>query len=62
MGQLPADLQEFMETLRVPRGVNPADMLTKHDALMNSNAPTVGAVHDNVPIREIAGWRVTPIS
>ncbi len=59
MSQLPADLRKFMETLRVPQGVNPADILTKHDALMNGNAPPIGAVHNDVMLREVAGWRVT---
>jgi len=59
MSQLPADLLEFMETLRVPKGVNPADMLQRYDAIMNGNPPPVGAVHDNVLLREVAGWRLT---
>ena len=46
MSQIPADLLEFMETLRVPKGVNPADMLQRYDSLMNGNPPPVGAVHD----------------
>ena len=56
MNQIPADLLEFMETLRAPKGVNPADMLTRYDALMNGNPPPVGAVHDNVLLRETSGW------
>jgi acetyl esterase len=59
MSQLPADLLEFMETLRVPKGVNPADMLQRYDSIMNGNPPPVGAVHDNVLLRETAGWKVT---
>jgi acetyl esterase len=59
MSQIPADLMEFMETLRVPQGVNPAEMLIKYDGLMNGNPPPVGAVHDNVLLREVAGWRLT---
>ncbi len=59
MSQIPADLLEFMETLRVPQGVNPAEMLTKYDELMNGNPPSVGAVHDGVLLREVAGWRLT---
>ena len=59
MSQIPADLLEFMETLRVPQGVNPAEMLTKYDELMNGNPPPVGAVHDGVLLREVAGWRLT---
>jgi acetyl esterase/lipase len=59
MNQIPADLLEFMETLRAPKGVNPADMLTRYDALMNGNPPPVGAVHDNVLLRETSGWRLT---
>ncbi len=59
MSQLPADLLEFMETLRAPKGVNPADMLLRYDDLMNGDPPPVGAVHENVLLREVAGWRVT---
>jgi len=59
MSQIPADLLEFMETLRVPKGVNPADMLVRYDGLMNGDPPPVGAVHDGVPLREVAGWRLT---
>ena len=59
MSQIPADLLEFMETLRVPKGVNPADMLQRYDSLMNGNPPPVGAVHDGVLLRETAGWRLT---
>ncbi|MGH7964247.1 MAG: alpha/beta hydrolase [Candidatus Binatia bacterium] len=59
MSQIPSDLLEFMETLRVPPGVNPADMLTKYDELMNGNPPPVAAVHDKVLLREIAGWHLT---
>ena len=59
MSQIPADLLEFMETLRVPKGVNPVDMLLRYDSLMNGNPPPVGAVHDEVLLRKIAGWRVT---
>jgi len=59
MSQIPADLLEFMETLQVPKGVNPAEMLQRHDGLMNGNPPSVGAVHDEVLLREIAGWRLT---
>jgi acetyl esterase len=59
MSQLPADLQEFMETLRVPKGVNPAEMLQRHDHLLNGNPPAVGTVHDNVLLREVGGWKVT---
>jgi acetyl esterase len=59
MGQIPADLLEFMETLRVPKGVNPAEMLQRYDSLMNGNPPPVGAVHDTVLLREVAGWRLT---
>lgn len=59
MSQIPADLLEFMETLRVPKGVNPADMLLRYDDLMNGNPPPVGAVHDGVLLREVAGWRLT---
>jgi acetyl esterase len=59
MSQVPADLLEFMETLRVPKGVNPADMLQRYDDVMNGNPPSVGAVHDGVLLREIAGWRLT---
>src|SRR5215468_6415692 len=59
MSRIPADLLEFMETLRVPKGVNPADMLQRYDAIMNGNPPPVGAVHDGVLLREVAGWRLT---
>src|SRR5712671_1035977 len=59
MSQLPADLQEFMETLRVPKGVNPAEMLQRYDHLMNGNPPAVGAVHDDVLLREVGNWKVT---
>jgi acetyl esterase len=59
MSQIPADLLEFMETLRVPKGVNPADMLQRYDSLMNGNPPPVGAVHDGVLLRETSGWRLT---
>lgn len=59
MSQIPADLLEFMETLRAPKGVNPADMLLRYDELMNGNPPAVGAVHDGVLLREMAGWRLT---
>jgi acetyl esterase len=59
MSQVPADLLEFMETLRVPKGVNPEEMLQKYDSVMNGNPPPVGAVHDGVFLREVAGWRLT---
>jgi acetyl esterase len=59
MNQLPDDLREFMETLRVPKGVNPAEMLQRYDAILNGNPPPVGAVHDGVLLREVAGWRLT---
>jgi hypothetical protein len=54
MSQIPADLLEFMETLRVPKGVNPADMLQRYDSVMNGDPPPVGAVHDNVLLEK---WR-----
>lgn len=59
MSHIPADLLEFMETLRVPRGVNPAEMLQRYDGLMNGNPPPVGAVYEDVLLREVAGWRLT---
>lgn len=59
MNQIPADLLEFMETLRPPKGVNPADLLITYNDLMNGNPPPVGTVHDEVLLREVAGWRLT---
>lgn len=59
MSQIPADLLTFMETLSPPKGVNPADLLIKYNDLMNGNPPPVGAVHDDVLLREVAGWKVT---
>ena len=59
MSQIPADLLAFMETLSPPKGVNPADLLIKYNDLMNGNPPPVGAVHDDVVLREVAGWKVT---
>lgn len=58
MSQVPSDLLEFMETLRVPEGVNPADFLIRYDELMNGNPPPVAAVHDVVLLREVSGWRL----
>lgn len=59
MAELPDDLREFMETLRAPKGVNPAEMLQRYDHILNGNPPPVGAVHENVLIREAGGWKVT---
>jgi acetyl esterase len=59
MSQIPSDLLEFMETLRVPKGVNPADFLIRYDELMNGNPPAVATVHDSVLLHEVAGWRLT---
>ena len=59
MSQIPADLLAFMETLSPPKGVNPADLLIKYNDLMNGNPPPVGAVHDDVLLREVAGWKIT---
>jgi len=59
MSQIPPDLLEFMETLRPPQGVNPADLLTKYDELMNGNPPPVAATHDKVLLREASGWQLT---
>jgi acetyl esterase len=59
MSPIPADLLTFMETLSPPKGVNPADLLIKYNDLMNGNPPPVGAVHDDVLLREVAGWKIT---
>ncbi len=59
MSQIPADLLAFMETLSPPKGVNPADLLIKYNDLMNGNPPPVGAIHDDVLLREVAGWKLT---
>ena len=59
MTQIPDDLLAFMETLKPPKGVNPADLLIKYNDLMNGNPPPVGAVHDEVLLRQVAGWRLS---
>ena len=69
-GVEPKDMEFFMERVpeqshggatgfKPPKGVNPADLLIKYNDLMNGNPPPVGAVHDDVLLRQVAGWRLS---
>lgn len=57
-GPVPAPLLEFQLTLRAPDGVDPAVLLASYDGYMNAEGPSVAAVHQAVPMREVAGWRL----
>lgn len=56
---VPTDLLEWHERLQVPPGVNLRELLGRHDSYINGGGPEVAAVEERVPIREIAGWRLT---
>jgi acetyl esterase len=52
-------LLDFQLTLSAPMGVTPAELLGSHDDYVNQSLPRVESVHRQVPLREVAGWRVT---
>lgn len=58
MSAIPDDLRQFMETLKAPPGVRPVELLARYNDLMNGDPPAVGAFHDAVLLRKIAGWRL----
>ncbi len=55
----PPELLEFQRTLRSPPGGSVRDLLTAFDRYANTDPAPVAAMHRGVPIREVAGWRVT---
>ncbi|GHE93785.1 hypothetical protein GCM10017786_28210 [Amycolatopsis deserti] len=56
---VPARLLEFQRTLKVRDGETVRDLLASFDGYTNADGPRVAAVTHGVPLREIAGWRVT---
>ncbi|MHA6797419.1 alpha/beta hydrolase (plasmid) [Pseudonocardia bannensis] len=57
--ELPPELLEFQLTLALPRSGSVRDLLASFDAYINQRLPPVAAVIHQVPVREMAGWRVT---
>jgi acetyl esterase len=55
---VPRELLEFQRTLSLP-GRSPADLLASYDAYVNQDGPTVAAISRGIPVREVAGWRIT---
>lgn len=55
---LPADLLAFQRTLMPPAGAA-KDLLASSDAYTNQGVPEEIVVTRRVPVRDIAGWRVT---
>ena len=58
MGSIPSTLREFMDTLRLPPGVDEADFLIPYDGLMNGDPAEVAAVDDSVFMRDSSGCRL----
>jgi acetyl esterase len=57
---LPPELLEFQRTLAPPAtGGSIPELLASFDDYTNQQMPVVGNVSTGVPIRDIAGWRVT---
>ncbi|HKC29706.1 MAG TPA: alpha/beta hydrolase fold domain-containing protein [Jatrophihabitans sp.] len=57
---VPKELLDFQLTLSVATpGVTPAELLGSYDAYVNQSPPRIGSVQRQVPLREVAGWRVT---
>ena len=44
MTQIPHDLLAFMETLKPPKGVNPADLLIKYNDLVRPEAAQLNSL------------------
>lgn len=55
---VPTELLAFQLSLSAG-DQSPAELLGRYDAYTNDAAPAVGRVDHAVPIREVAGWRVT---
>jgi acetyl esterase len=55
---VPPELLEFQRTFQAPPGRSAVELLIAHDEYMNGDPPQVAATHRNVPLREVAGWRV----
>lgn len=56
---VPADLLQFQLTLRAPEGQTSRELLARFDEYTNRDAPGSVEVTRQVPVREVAGWRVT---
>jgi len=57
---VPLELLDFQLTLRPSTpNVSAAALLASYDVYVNQDAPRVGSVQRQVPVREVAGWRVT---
>jgi acetyl esterase len=56
---MPPELLEFQLTLKPPAGGNAVELLKSFDDYANGEPPEVGEALLEVPIREVAGWRVT---
>jgi acetyl esterase len=57
---VPQELLDFQLTLSSPTpGRTPAELLTSYDDYVNQSPPRIESVQRQVPVREVAGWRVT---
>lgn len=57
--ELPPELLEFQLTLALPRSGSVPELLASFDAYTNQGGPPAVEVSRQVPLREVAGWRVT---
>ncbi|GAA5174852.1 hypothetical protein GCM10023321_79640 [Pseudonocardia eucalypti] len=56
---VPPALWEYQTTFRMPAGAAATELLKGFDEHMNADPPPVGAAHPGVPLREVAGWRLS---
>lgn len=56
---VPPALWEYQTAFRMPAGAAATELLKCFDEYMNADPPPVGAAHPGVPLREVAGWRVS---
>lgn len=56
---VPAGLRDFQLTLHVPAGETAKQFLGSFVAYMNADPPQIGAIHSDVRIAEVNGWRLT---
>jgi acetyl esterase len=52
-------LLEWHDRLQVQPGGDLRELLGRHDGYVNGGAPAAARIHERVPIREVAGWRLT---
>lgn len=56
---VPAGLRDFQRTLRVPGGESAKEFLAGFVDYMNADPPQIGAVHEQVLVADVVGWRLT---